>query len=185
MHDLAVKQEGQRGKPDMRVWPNIDALAVPQHGRPKMVEEDKGSDHSTPGVREGPAHGKATEIDAARHDDLINRIAGWFVTWGGILAREGCHGWSLGKGAPGLLEPTGIWVWTYNRHFKAARIWRSGQPAIGLGSDLIPLPMLERDEFRYAPPLNQSPFIPVKAGSGGPRKLNQKLGPRFRGDERD
>src|SRR5882724_11883775 len=106
MHDFAIKQEGQRCEPDMRVWPHIDALAVPQHGRSKVVEENEGADHSTLGVREGSADGEAAEIDAARHDDLINRIAGWFVTWGRVLAREGCHDWSLGKGAAGLLEPT-------------------------------------------------------------------------------
>src|SRR4051812_45590046 len=96
MHDFTVKQEGQRREPDMRVWPNVDALAVAQDGWSEMVEEDEGADHATPGVREGPAHREAAEIDAARHDDLINRIAGWFVTWCRVLAREGCHGWSFG-----------------------------------------------------------------------------------------
>jgi hypothetical protein len=42
---------------------------------------------------------------------------------------------------------------------------------------------LDRDEFRSAPPLNQSPFIPAKAGIQG-RESGQELGPRFRGDER-
>src|SRR5882672_12488860 len=95
MHDLAVKQEGQRCEPDMRVWPHIDALAVAQHGRAKVVEEDEGANHSTLGVGKGATDGKAAKIDAARHDDLIDRIAGWFVTWGRVPAREGCHGCSL------------------------------------------------------------------------------------------
>src|SRR5215475_505209 len=28
---------------------------------------------------------------------------------------------------------------------------------------------LERDEFRFVPPLNQSPFVPAEAGTQGPR----------------
>src|SRR5262245_58245953 len=105
MHDLAVEQEGQRRQPDMRVRPNIDALAVAQDSRTEVVEEDERADHSTLRVREGAADGKAAEIDAARHDDLINRFAGWFVTWGRVLAREGGHGWSLGKGGAAAGRP--------------------------------------------------------------------------------
>src|SRR5262245_66619006 len=37
MHDLAVKQEGQCREADMRVWPYIDALAVPQEDRKSVV----------------------------------------------------------------------------------------------------------------------------------------------------
>src|SRR5262245_19952352 len=44
---------------------------------------------------------------------------------------------------------------------------------------------LERDEFGFAPPLNQSPIIPAKAGIQGPRTRAKELGPRFRGDERN
>src|SRR5262245_28038099 len=88
MHDLAVKQESQRREPDMRMGPDIDALAVPQYSRSKMVEEDERADHATLRVRQRPADRKTAEIDAARHDDLVDRIAGWFVTWGRVLARE-------------------------------------------------------------------------------------------------
>src|SRR6266581_5422864 len=116
MHDFAVKQEGQRRQPDVRVRANIDALAVAQDGRSKVVEEDEGADHATLGMREGPADGKAAEIDAARHDDLINRLAGWFVTWGRVPAREGCHGWCpwLWRAAAG--QAAGICGGAYNRH---------------------------------------------------------------------
>src|SRR5262245_4747027 len=105
MHDLAVEQEGQRRKPDMRVWPDIDALSVPQNGRSKVVEEDEGADHATLHVRERPADGEAAEIDAAWHDDLINCLAGWFVTCGRVLAGEGCHDGSLGNGEPRRVKP--------------------------------------------------------------------------------
>jgi hypothetical protein len=44
--------------------------------------------------------------------------------------------------------------------------------------------MLERDEFRFAPPLNQSPFVPAEAGTQEPENSAKELGPRFRGDER-
>ena len=133
MHDLAVKQEGQRGKPDMRVWPNIDALAVPQHGRSKVVEEDEGADHSTLRVRESAADRKAAEIDAARHDDLINRLAGRLVAWGRVLAREGCHGWSLGNGAP-RRGAAGICLGPYNRHSKQPEYGHRASQRSGSGA---------------------------------------------------
>jgi hypothetical protein len=45
---------------------------------------------------------------------------------------------------------------------------------------------LERDEFRFALLLIQSPFVPAEAGTQKPSTLtSQSLGPRFRGDERD
>jgi hypothetical protein len=42
---------------------------------------------------------------------------------------------------------------------------------------------LDRNEFRFVPPLSQAPFIPAKAGIQG-RDLGRELGSRFRGDER-
>src|SRR5262249_7721173 len=160
MHDFSVKQESQCRESDMRVRPNIDALAVAQDGRSKMVEEDERADHSTSGVREGPADREAAEIDAARHDDLINRLAGWLVTRSGVLAREGCHGRSLGKSTPKRSSRRHLW-WAYNRHSKAARIWRlgaqktSGRPAQAGGN------------FVFYPPAPNPRSFPRKRESRG------------------
>src|SRR5712672_873950 len=48
---------------------------------------------------------------------------------------------------------------------------------------------LERDEFRFAPPLNQSPLVPAKPGTQGPSTHSfQRLGPplpRGRAEFRD
>jgi len=45
---------------------------------------------------------------------------------------------------------------------------------------------LKRDEFRFALPFNQSPFVPAEAGTQKPSTFaSQSLGPRFRGDERN
>jgi hypothetical protein len=48
------------------------------------------------------------------------------------------------------------------------------------GRSFPPKRDLKHDEFRFAPPLNQSPFIPAKAGIQWPGTL-PRLGPRFRG----
>jgi len=58
-------------------------------------------------------------------------------------------------------------------------------------------PCSRRSRSRFAPPLNQSPFVPAEAGTQGPQTRSrasstryvleriQVLGPRFRGDERN
>src|SRR5690242_8183989 len=64
------------------------------------------------------------------------------------------------------------------------RCVRNSRRCIGGSSGLVRIERLLGDEFGFAPPLNQSPFIPAKAGIQGPR-TRPKLGPRFRGDERE
>src|SRR5262249_43930801 len=91
MHDLAVEQEGDPGKADMRMRPHVDALARAEMRRPEMVEEDERADHAPPGVRERAADVEMADIDAARHDDEIDGIGGAGITSRRILAREKAH----------------------------------------------------------------------------------------------
>ncbi len=88
MHDLAVEQEGDGGEPDMRMRPHIDAFAGVEHRGAEMIEKDKGSDHAPLGVRQRAADRKVAKIDAAWHDDEVDRVAG-----GGIAGEQGpCQG---------------------------------------------------------------------------------------------
>jgi hypothetical protein len=43
----------------------------------------------------------------------------------------------------------------------------------------------QQHQRRLTPPLNQSPFIPAKAGIQEAENSAKELGPRFRGDERN
>src|SRR5262245_52307289 len=53
---------------------------------------------------------------------------------------------------------------------------RAHRPVAGDGITVA----LERDEFRFAPPLNQSPFVPAEAGTQGPRTRPKSWVPRGR-----
>ena len=75
VHDLAVEQIGDGGEPDMRVRPDVDAVAGLEHRRAEMVEEDEGSDHARAGRRQRAMDLKAAEIDRARYDQLLDRVA--------------------------------------------------------------------------------------------------------------
>jgi hypothetical protein len=44
---------------------------------------------------------------------------------------------------------------------------------------------LKQDEFRLAPPLNEPPLIPAKAGIQAAENSAKEMGPRVRGDERN
>ena len=57
-------------------------------------------------------------------------------------------------------------------------------PAVAQAPDLS-RDELEQDEFRFAPPLNQPPFVPAEVGTQGLENSAKELGPRFRGDERN
>jgi hypothetical protein len=72
--------------------PHVDSLAFAQHCRPKVIKEDERADHSMTGMREGTANREAAKIDAAWHNDQLDRLAGRFVAWGRVLAGEERHG---------------------------------------------------------------------------------------------
>ena len=91
MHDLAVEQEGHGGEPDMGMRAHVDPAADIEHRRAEMIEEDEGADHAPPGVRERAPDLKAAEVDAARHDHVLDRLAGGDVAGRRILAGEIAH----------------------------------------------------------------------------------------------
>ena len=65
----------------MGVRAHVDAAADQELGRPHLVEEDEGPDHLLLGRGQGPAHLEAAEIAGARHDDVLDGVAGARVTW--------------------------------------------------------------------------------------------------------
>ncbi len=85
MHDLAVEQVGDGGKPDMRMRPHVDAVAGVEHRRPEMVEEDERPDHARMPRRQRAMHLEAAEIDRARHDHLLDGVARWRIAEAGSL----------------------------------------------------------------------------------------------------
>ena len=46
MHDLAVEQIGDGGKPDMRVRADVESVAGAEFRRTEMIEENEGADHA-------------------------------------------------------------------------------------------------------------------------------------------
>src|SRR5262249_3075841 len=91
MHDLAVKQITDGGKPDMRMRPHIDAVAGFEYGRAEMIEEDEGPDHARTRRRQRPMHREPTEIDRARHDELLDRIACARIAGRWVFTGEKAH----------------------------------------------------------------------------------------------
>ena len=92
VHDLAVEQIGDGGKPDMRMRPHVEAVAGAKFRRPEMIEEDEGPDHARARRRQRAAHREAVaEIDRARHHHLLDRLALILVAGGRVLAWEETH----------------------------------------------------------------------------------------------
>ena len=93
VHDAAVEQIGDGGKPDMRMRPHVHALAGEKLHRPEMIEEDKRPDHLPLAMRQrAPNHKAIAEIAGARHDDDIERVAGGGIAEHGIVGGKPAHG---------------------------------------------------------------------------------------------
>ena len=93
MHDLAVEQIGDGGKPDMRMRPHVEPVAGAELGRPEMIEENERPDHARARRRQCAAHREAVaEIDGARHHHMGDGRAGVSVAGLRILAGEETHG---------------------------------------------------------------------------------------------
>ena len=75
VHDLAVEQIGDGGKPDMRMRPHVEPVAGAEFRRSEMIEEDERADHARSRGRQRAAHREVAEIDRARHDHLSDRVA--------------------------------------------------------------------------------------------------------------
>ena len=92
VHDRAVEQIGDGGKPDMRVRAHVHALAGDELHRPEMIEEDEGPDHLPLAVRQrAPHHEAIAEIAGARHDDEIERVTGLGIAEHGIVGGLPAH----------------------------------------------------------------------------------------------
>jgi len=51
VHDLAVKEVCDGGKPDVGMWTDVQTLTAAEFGRPEVIEEDERPDHA--GLRGG------------------------------------------------------------------------------------------------------------------------------------
>ena len=92
VHDAAVEQIGDGGKPDMRMRPHVHALAGHELHRPEMIEEDEGADHLPLAVRQRAAHLESVaEVAGARHDDEFQRVAGGGIAKHGIVGGKPAH----------------------------------------------------------------------------------------------
>src|SRR5262249_11245183 len=92
MHDRAVEQIGDGGKANMRMRPHVHAAPRHELHWPEMVEEDEGTDHLPPAMRQRPAYFKAvSEIAGARYDDKLERVAGFGVAEYGIEVWKPAH----------------------------------------------------------------------------------------------
>ena len=88
----AVEQIGDGGKPDMRMRAHVHALAGHELHRPEMIEEDEGADHLPLAMRQRAPHRKAiAEVAGARHDDEIERVAGFGIAEHGIVGGLPAH----------------------------------------------------------------------------------------------
>ena len=76
MPHLALEQVGDGGEADVRMRPHVDAVADQELGRPHLVEEDEGPDHLLLRRGQRAAHLEAAEIAGARHDHVLDGIAG-------------------------------------------------------------------------------------------------------------
>src|ERR1700728_1417707 len=89
--DFAVEQIGHGGKADMRMRPNVNAVAGLEHSRTEVVEEDERSDHARACRRQRARLLKAAEIDSTRYNDLLDDVACARITGNGIFGREKAH----------------------------------------------------------------------------------------------
>ena len=96
VHDAAVEQIADGGKPDMRMRAHVHALAGHELHRAEMIEEDERPDHLPLAVRQrAPDLKPVAEIAGARHDDEFERVAGFGIAEHGIVGRLPAHGGSF------------------------------------------------------------------------------------------
>jgi hypothetical protein len=69
MDDLALEQIRDRGKPDVRVRPNLYSLSRWKFGRPDVVEKYERSDHAARFRRQHPTNTETTKIRFLGLDD--------------------------------------------------------------------------------------------------------------------
>ena len=134
MHDAAVEQIGDGGKPDMGMRAHVDALPGDELHRSHLVEEDERADHLPLAMRQRAAHLEAAEVAGARHDDELQRVAGLLVAedrvarW--LPAHVDAPAWRAGAfihlGHSAAKGAGGACVTAQCGH--ASRIWSLGGP---------------------------------------------------------
>ena len=76
----------------MGMRPHIHPLPGDELHGPEMIEEDEGPDHLALAMRQRAAHLEAAaQIAHARHDDEIERVAGFGIAQDGIVRRQPAH----------------------------------------------------------------------------------------------
>jgi hypothetical protein len=106
VHDAAVEQVGDGGKPDVRMRTHVHALAGDELHRPEVIEEDEGTDHLPLAVRQCAAHREAVaEIAGPRHDDEFKCVTGLRVAKDRIVRGHPAHGLLLVKIVIAGLDP--------------------------------------------------------------------------------
>ena len=91
MPDFAFEQVGDRGEADVGVGPHVDAVAELELGRAHLVEEDEGPDHLLGCRGQRAPHLEGADVAGARHDHVLDGIAGAFVSGNGVLAGLPAH----------------------------------------------------------------------------------------------
>ena len=69
MLDRAFEQIGDRGEVDVRVRPDVHALAGRKPRRAELVDEDERADHRPLARRQGPVDLELAEVVGDRRDD--------------------------------------------------------------------------------------------------------------------
>src|SRR5436853_2839908 len=93
MNDLAIIEIRERGEADMRMRPHVQPVAALELGGAKMIEEYERADGPARRLRQRAADGESlAEIDAVRHDDDIERVAGVTIARDWVLGGKKAHG---------------------------------------------------------------------------------------------
>ncbi|KAF5032900.1 hypothetical protein DSECCO2_612330 [anaerobic digester metagenome] len=72
VHNGALKQVGEGGKPDMGVWQNVQVFVCCQGGWPHVVEENKRAYRPFLPEGEQPAHLKTSDTGGPFRDNHFN-----------------------------------------------------------------------------------------------------------------
>ncbi len=76
VQDRSAEEIGDGSETDMRMRPDIDALARGEAGRSHLVQEDERADHLSFGDRQDAGDFEAAEIASPRRDDGLDRLIG-------------------------------------------------------------------------------------------------------------
>ncbi len=89
MHDRTIEQIRHGREPDMRMRAHIEALPEQEFAGAHLVEEDERPDHLLAHGGQGAAHLEPADIAGARHDHLLDGLAGAGIAGSGVVMRQG------------------------------------------------------------------------------------------------